>query len=75
VVARGLQTKQGLIVPKEKMKTASNKEYNKDLPYVVAWRVIHDNVLCQRKDGVMNFQLIILYLDEMRKCNPLSLIG
>jgi hypothetical protein len=42
---------------------------------MVAWRAINGNVLCQAKADVMNFQLIISYLDEMRKCNPLSLVG
>ena len=32
-------------------------------------------MLGRRKAGLMNFQLIIPYLDEMRRCNPLSLIG
>jgi hypothetical protein len=75
IVTRVLQTKEGLPVPKDIMKTASNKEYNEDLPYMVAWRAINGNELCQAKADVMNFQLIIPYLDEMRKCNPLSLVG
>ena len=75
VVTRVLQTKEGLPVPKDVMKTASNKEYDKDLPYMVAWRAINKSALGKRKAGLMNFQLIIPYLDEMKKCNPLSLIG
>jgi hypothetical protein len=76
IVTRVLQTKEGLPVPKDIMKkTASNKEYNEDLPFMVAWRAINGNELCQAKADVMNFQLIIPYLDEMRKCNPLSLVG
>ncbi|KAI2509096.1 MULE transposase domain [Fragilaria crotonensis] len=75
VVTRVLQTKEGLPVPKDVMKTASNKEYNEDLPYMVAWRAINESALGKRKAGVMNFQLIIPYLDELKKCNPLSLIG
>jgi hypothetical protein len=74
-VTRVLQTKEGLPMSKDIIKTASNKEYNKDLQYMVAWHAINDNVPCQRKANVMNFQLIIPYLDEMRNCNPLSLIG
>ena len=75
IVTRVLQTKDGLPVPKDIVKTASNKEYNEDLPYMVAWRAINGNVLRQAKADVMNFQLIIPYLDEMQKCNPLSLVG
>ena len=75
VVTRVLQTKEGLPMPKDIIKTANNKEYNEDLPFMVAWRAINDNVPRQRKADVMNFQLIIPYLVEMRKCNPLSLIG
>ena len=62
-------------MPKDIIKTANNKEYNEDLPFMVAWRAINDNVPRQSKADVMNFQLIIPYLVEMRKCNPLSLIG
>ena len=36
LVTRVLQTKEGRPVPKDIMKTASNKEYNEDLPYMVA---------------------------------------
>ena len=54
-------------VPRDIMKTTSQKEYNKDLLYKVAWRVINeDNAICQKKYGMMNFHLIILYLDKMR---------
>ncbi len=36
VVTRVLKTKEGLPVPKDMFKMASNKEYNKHLPYMVA---------------------------------------
>jgi hypothetical protein len=75
IVTRVLRIKEGLPVPEDIMKTASNKDYNKNLPYMVVWRAINGNVLHQAKADVMNFQLIIPYLDEMRKCNPLSLVG
>ena len=75
VVTRVLQMKEGFPVLKDVMKTASNQEYNKDLSYMVAWRAINNSLLGRRKAGLMNFQLIIPYLDEMRRCNPLSLIG
>jgi hypothetical protein len=76
IVTRVLQTKEGLLVPRDIMKTASNKEYSEDLPYMVAWHAINGNELCQAKAAdVMNFQLIIPYLDKMWKCNPLSLVG
>ena len=42
---------------------------------MAAWQAINDSVLGRRKAGLMNFQLIIPYLDEMRRCNPSSLIG
>ncbi len=74
-MTRVLRIKEGLPVPEDIMKTASNKDYNKNLPYMVVWRAINGNVLHQAKADVMNFQLIIPYLDEMRKCNPLSLVG
>jgi hypothetical protein len=64
IVTRVLQTKEGLPVPKDIMKMASNK----DLPYMVAWRASNGNELCQAKAYVMNFQLIIPYLDKMQKC-------
>jgi hypothetical protein len=51
IVTRVLQTKDGLPVPKDIVKTASNKEYNEDLPYMVAWRAINGNVLCQPGKG------------------------
>ena len=54
---------------------ASNKDYSEDLPFMVAWRAINGNVLCQAKADVMNFQVIIPYLDERRECNPLSIAG
>ena len=75
VVTRVLQTKEGFPLPMDVIKTASNKEYNEDLLNMVAWRAIKDSVLGKRKAGLMNFQLIIPYLDEMRRYNPLSLIG
>ena len=42
---------------------------------MVAWRAINGNELRQAKADVMNFQLIIPYLDEIQTCNPLSLVG
>jgi hypothetical protein len=74
IVMRVLQTKEGLPVPKDIMKTASNKEYNEELPYMVAWRAINGNELRQPKADMMNFQLIIPYLDEIRKRIATSLI-
>ena len=60
VVTRVLQTKEGFSVPKDVMKTASNKEYNEDLSFMIAWRAINGRVLGRRKAGLTNFQLIIL---------------
>jgi hypothetical protein len=49
IVTRVLQTKEGLPVRKDIIETASNKEFNKDLLYMVAWRALNGNVLRQAK--------------------------
>ena len=72
---RVLQTKEGAPVPKDIMKTASSKEYNEDVPYMAAYRAMNEDVLRKKKADRMSFQLIGPYLDKMRKCNPLSLVG
>ena len=74
VVTRVTANERGISSAEGCHRTASNKGYNEDLLYVVAWRTINDSVLGRRKAGLMNFQLKIPYLDEMRRCNPLSLI-
>jgi hypothetical protein len=52
VILRVLQTKEGVPVPRDITKTTSQKEYNKDLLYIVAWRVIiEDDAICQKKYG------------------------
>lgn len=75
ILLKVLQTKEGIPVPRNITKTAIQKEYNEDLPYMVAWRAINEDTIRKKKYGVMKFQLIIPYLDEMRKCNLLSVIG
>ena len=42
---------------------------------MVAWRAINGDVIRCKKAAVMSFQLIIPYLEELRRCNPSSLIG
>jgi hypothetical protein len=75
IVTRVQQTKEGLPVAADVMKTGSNTEYNEDIPYMVAWRAINGDVIRRKKSAVMSFQLIIPYLEELRRCNPSSLIG
>jgi ribosomal protein L32 len=75
MIVRVLETKDRPPVPADIIKTASNKEYNEDLPYMAAWRALNQDVVRQKKTSVMNFQLIIPYVEELRKWNPLSVIG
>jgi hypothetical protein len=49
VVLRVLQTKDGPPVPADIIKTASNKEYNKDCPYMAAWRAINHDIVRQKR--------------------------
>ena len=70
-----LQTKDGPPVPVDIINSASNKEYNENLPYMAAWCAINHDIVCQKRASLMNFQLIIPYLEEMYKSNPLSIIG
>ena len=75
IVTRVQKTKDGLPVPADVIKTATNTEYNEAIPYMVAWRAINGDVIRRKKAAVMSFQLIIPYLEELRRCNPSSLIG
>ena len=42
---------------------------------VVAYRALNDEIVEDKKRSLKNFQLIVPYLEEMRKFNPLSVIG
>jgi hypothetical protein len=48
---------------------------NAQVPYMVARRALNDDVLQQKQVSVKNFQLIVPYLDKLRKSKPMSVIG
>ena len=74
VVVRVLRTKEGAPTPGDIVKTAGTKN-NMSVPYQVAYRALNEDNLQQKKASVKNFQLIVPYLEEMRKLNPMSVIG
>jgi hypothetical protein len=74
VVVRVLRTKEGAPMPGDIVKTAGTKN-NMSVPYQVAYCALNDDNLQQKKASVKNFQLIVPYLEEMRKLNPMSVIG
>jgi hypothetical protein len=65
VILRVLETKGRPPVPADIIKTASNKEYNEDLPYMAAWHALNQDVVRQKKTSVMNFLLIIPYVESL----------
>ena len=48
VILRVLETKDKPPVPADIIKTASNKEYNEDIPYMAAWRALNHDVVRQK---------------------------
>ena len=42
---------------------------------MVAYRALNDEIVEDKKRSLKNFQLIVPYLEKMRKLNPLSVIG
>jgi hypothetical protein len=42
---------------------------------MVAYRALNDEIVEDKKHSLKNFQLIVPYLEDMRKFNPLSVIG
>ena len=74
VVVRVLRTKEGAPTPGDVVKTAGTKN-NMSVPYQVAYRALNEDNLQQKKASVKNFQLIVPYLEEMKKLNPMSVIG
>ena len=54
---------------------ASATVNNVEVPYMVARRALYDDVLQQKHASLKNFQLIVPYLDKLRKSNPMSVIG
>ena len=75
VVVHVLQTKEKEPTPGDIIKTAGGKKFKLDVPYMVAYRALNNEVVEDKKRSAKNFQLIIPYLEEMRKFNPLSVIG
>ena len=74
VVVRVFETKNGVPTPGDVVKTAGTKN-NMSVPYQVAYRALTNDTLQQKKSNFMNFQLIVPYLEAMRKGNPDSVIG
>ena len=69
-----VQTKHGVPLPADVIKTAANKD-NVVLGYMPPWRMIKNGGYDDIRSGVKNFELIVPYLQEMKKCNPSSVIG
>jgi Ulp1 protease family, C-terminal catalytic domain/SWIM zinc finger/Transposase, Mutator family len=74
IVVQVLRTKDGAPTPADVMKTAANHS-NLIVPYMTAYRALSRDTLSSKKAAIKNFQLIGPYLEEMKKCNPGSVIG
>ncbi len=57
---RVLITKQGVLRPGDIVKTAGTKN-NLAVPYQVAYCALNEDILQQKKSGVVNFQLNVPY--------------
>ena len=69
-----MQTKERIPVPGDVIKTSASMN-NTQVPYMVARRALNNDALQQKQVSVKNFQLIVPYLDKLRKSNPMSVIG
>jgi hypothetical protein len=75
VIVRVLETKDGAPTPGDIMKTAKSKNNNTDIHYNIAWRALNEDTLQGKTASLKNFELIVPYLEEMTKLNPLSVMG
>ena len=69
-----LKTKSGHPTPANVIKTAAN-ESGLILTYMTAYRAIASDAGAGCQLTVRSFQQMVLYLEEMKKCNPMSVIG
>ena len=74
VLLQVLKTKDGDPTPADIIKTAANQS-GLIVPYMAAYRAITNDAGAGRRLTVRSFQQMVPYLEEMNKCNPMSLIG
>jgi MULE transposase domain/SWIM zinc finger len=74
IIGQVVRTKQGAPTPADVMKTAAMQS-GMIVPYMTAYRALSIETSVHRHAAVKNFQLIIPFLNEMKKCNPGSVIG
>ena len=74
IVVQVLKTKDGYPTPADVIKTAANHS-GIILPYMAAYRALTKDVGIGRRLTVKSFEQMTPYLEEMKKCNPMSVIG
>ena len=74
IVVKVLKTKDGDPTPSDVIKTAAN-ECGIILPYMTAYRVITKDVGVGRRLTAKSFEQMTPYLEAMKKCNTMSVIG
>ena len=74
-VVRVLQRKERAPTPGDTVKTPGGNKYKLDVPYMIAYRTLNDEIVEDKKRSLKNFHLIVPYLEAMRKLNPLPVIG
>ena len=74
LVVQILKTKDGLPTPSDLIKTAAN-ESGVIVPYMHAYRFLTDDIQVGNRFSVKSFEQVTPYVEEMKKCNPLSVGG
>jgi hypothetical protein len=74
IVVKVLKRKDGDPTPSDVIKTAAN-EYGIILPCMTAYCVITKDAEIGRRLTAKSFEQMIPYLEPMKKCNPMSVIG
>ena len=74
MIVQVIRTKKEKPTPADVVKTAAT-EHGQVIPYMTAYRALHSESKEQKYMQRKNFELIIPYLDSLKKANPGSVIG
>jgi hypothetical protein len=74
IIGQVVRTKQGAPTPADVIKTAAMQS-GMIVPYMTAYRALSNETSVHRQAAVKNFELIIPFLNALKKCNPGSVIG
>ena len=74
IIGQVVRTKQGAPTPADVVKTAATHS-GMIIPYMAAYRALYHEKKEQTKESLKDYELIVPYLDALKKCNPGSVIG